>query len=284
MAGVRAGEPVLVATDVSTIDTVRSGLDGPAGEVRFVDIREVGRNPARIIPVWRAFVEDMGGDRPVRGIGEPIWAGRTADELVECHLHESLLNLAFSDDPDFWLVCPYDDAALSSDVIDEVGRTHPAVVASGGEAWASETYAARDAIRSTWGRPLAEPAAAVDVMSFDGDSLSALRRFVSDRARRALLPRLRGEDLVLAVNELATNSLCHGGGSGTLRMWEREGELIAEVTDRGHLDRAMAGREAPGFDEASGRGLWLVNQLCDLVQVRSTPTTGTVVRVHMRVA
>src|SRR6185437_16379793 len=103
--------------------------DGQGRDVRFVDIREVGRNPARIIPVWRAFVDELGGDGPVRGIGEPIWADRTPDELVECHLHESLLNVAFSDDPDFWLVCPYDDLALAPDVIEEMGRTHPAVVA-----------------------------------------------------------------------------------------------------------------------------------------------------------
>jgi MEDS: MEthanogen/methylotroph, DcmR Sensory domain len=44
----------------------------------------------------------------LRGIGEPLFATRSADELVECQRHEALLNLAFQDAPGFWLLCPYD--------------------------------------------------------------------------------------------------------------------------------------------------------------------------------
>jgi anti-sigma regulatory factor (Ser/Thr protein kinase) len=282
MAGVAAGEPVLVATDASTIDAMRSSLDVHRGDVRFVDIREVGRNPARIIPVWRAFVDQVGGDRPIRGIGEPIWPGRSPEELVECHLHESLLNVAFPEDPDFWLVCPYDRWELASSVIDEMGRTHPALH-DGRATTSTEAYAAAEAARSTWRDALPQPTEPIDGLSFGMGSLQAIRRFVADRARRARLMPVRADDLVLAVNELATNSLCHGGGGGTVRVWEDQGALIAEVSDRGHFDRPMAGREAPSFDDATGRGLWLVNQLCDLVQMRSTPMTGTVVRVRVRI-
>jgi hypothetical protein len=39
----------------------------------------------------------------------------------------------------------------------------------------------------------------------------------------------------------------------------------------------------PDPDPESGRGLWLVNQLCDLVQIRSGPS-GTTIRVHMATA
>ena len=45
---------------------------------------------------------------PVRGIGEPIWASRSAAELVECQRHESLLNVAFAETAGFALLCPYD--------------------------------------------------------------------------------------------------------------------------------------------------------------------------------
>ena len=69
----------------------------------------VGHNPARIIPAWHEFVAQHAapGVR-LRGIGEPIFPERSADELVECQRHESLLNLAFADADAFWLVCPYD--------------------------------------------------------------------------------------------------------------------------------------------------------------------------------
>jgi hypothetical protein len=41
----------------------------------------------------------------------------------------------------------------------------------------------------------------------------------------------------------------------------------------------LVGRVRPGTDACSGRGVWLVNQLCDLVQIRSAPG-GSVVRVR----
>ena len=88
---------------------------------------------------------------------------------------------------------------------------------------------------------------------------------------------------MLAVNELATNSLCHGGGVGTLQMWTEADTLLCEVHDRGHITEPLVGRIAPEPKQPTGRGLWVVNHLCDLVQIRSTPT-GSVVRVHMRLA
>jgi hypothetical protein len=42
----------------------------------------------------------------------------------------------------------------------------------------------------------------------------------------------------------------------------------------------MAGRERPTSERDGGRGLWMVNQLCDLVQLRSFPD-GAAVRLHM---
>ncbi|HEY1450507.1 MAG TPA: ATP-binding protein, partial [Solirubrobacteraceae bacterium] len=89
------------------------------------------------------------------------------------------------------------------------------------------------------------------------------------------------EDFVLAVNELATNSVQHGGGGGMLRVWQEPGALVCDVRDRGFIEDPLAGRRRPPIDQYGGRGLWLVNRLCDLVQIRSSPS-GTVVRVHMR--
>ena len=91
----------------------------------------------------------------------------------------------------------------------------------------------------------------------------------------------RAADLVLAVHELATNTLRHGGGRGTLRMWREPAALICEVSDAGRIDQPLAGRERPFAGQTGGRGLWLVNQLCDLAQIRCFPT-GSVVRLHTR--
>jgi anti-sigma regulatory factor (Ser/Thr protein kinase) len=93
----------------------------------------------------------------------------------------------------------------------------------------------------------------------------------------------RSADLVLAVNELATNSICHGGGHGTLRLWSSDHALQCEVRDEGHIPAATAelGRDRPDPDAMSGRGLWLVDQLCDAVQIASSPDSGSAVCVRM---
>jgi anti-sigma regulatory factor (Ser/Thr protein kinase) len=117
-------------------------------------------------------------------------------------------------------------------------------------------------------------------MRFTAQDLRRVRRFVSSYAEGSL-GKARTDGLVLAVNELATNSVRHGGGEGTLRIWTHEDVLVCEIQDAGHITDPRAGQTPPTPDQPSGRGLWVVNRLTDLVQLRSSPT-GTVVRVHMR--
>jgi len=280
-AGVEAGEPVLVMVPGAKLDALRAGLDGQADRVHFADMEAVGANPARIIPAWRRFVDDQSlTGRPMRGIGEPIWAGRSPDELVECQHHEWLLNLAFAGAPAFHLLCPYDVEALDPALVQEAHRTHPYVV-RGGERAASADYRSPDGLAAPPGEPLAEPPVRPDTMRFRAATLDRMRRLVHDRAVEAGLVRTRVFDLVLAVNEAATNSVRHGGGAGRLRIWREARTLVCEVRDTGLIAEPLVGRHRPEDGTVGGHGLWLVNQLCDLVQVRSSPT-GSVVRVHMR--
>ena len=116
--GLEAGKEY-VSTDPSLpgakVELLREGLGGDAGEVHFADMEEVGANPARIIPAWSDFVaERWEPGKRLRGIGEPIWAERSAAELVECQRHETLLNVAFADGAPMDLLCPYDERALSN--------------------------------------------------------------------------------------------------------------------------------------------------------------------------
>ena len=113
------------------------------------------------------------------------------------------------------------------------------------------------------------------------ETLPAIRTLVAEHARRAGVSELRTGDLVLAAHEVATNSLRHGGGEGAMRLWNENGTVICEVRDRGRLDKPLAGRARPELGEAGGWGLWLANQLCDLVQLRTRPE-GNVVRLHLR--
>ena len=99
-------------------------------------------------------------------------------------------------------------------------------------------------------------------------------------ARRGL-PEGRIDDLVLAAHELVSNSVRHGGGTGTIRVWHDGHAVVCEVTDNGRIGHPLVGRQLPADDSLGGRGLWMANQLCDLVQIR-TFADGSVVRLHMR--
>jgi anti-sigma regulatory factor (Ser/Thr protein kinase) len=281
--GVKAGEPALVVVDAAKIALLREELGDTAAGVQFADMGEVGANPARIIPAWREFVTRQAPTgRRLRGIGEPVWAERTAAELVECERHESLLNVAFAGSPSWWLLCPYDTEALDPAVLDVARRTHPFVLEDGVERESADYYGLR-AIAAPFAEPLPEPPASALELDFGDGPLQALRWLVGQAADKAGLGASRAADFVLAVHELATNTVRHGGGRGKLRIWREPDALICEVSDAGRLDQPLAGRERPLAGQPGGRGLWLVHQLCDLVQIRCFEA-GSVVRVHMRTA
>lgn len=274
--GLDRGEPMLVAVGPEKIARLQAALGSQADAVEFVDMTVLGRNPGRIISAWWDFV-DAHPDEPIRGIGEPVWVGRGAAELVECQLHESLLNVAFAERGSFRLLCPYDVGALAEGALHEARCSHPVV-----DAEASSHYRGRERLLSPFETPLPAPTGPAASAAFDADSLDEARRTVAGWAARAGLSPSRAADLVLAVNEAAANSIVHGGGHGVLRAWSEDGSLVCEVRDRGRIADPLIGRRRPGLERTAGRGVWLAHQVCDLVQVRSG-ADGTVVRVHMAV-
>jgi anti-sigma regulatory factor (Ser/Thr protein kinase) len=277
---VAADGAVLVAVSAARISLIEGELNGEGERVRFVDMASFGQNPARIIPVWRDFVaENVTAGRRFSGIGEPVWPGRDGAELDECLRHESLLNLAFDEGPGWRLLCPYDVDGLDDEVLADAQRSHPIVGVHGIER-PSDAYEPSLAERTLDGE-LPSPPASSDELRFGAQTLGVVRRFASDHALLAGLDRTRAEDFELAVNELAGNSVRHGGGAGTARIWLDPDALVCEIRDRGRIADPLAGRRRPDAFQLDGRGLWLANQLCDLVQVRSQPD-GAVVRLRMR--
>jgi anti-sigma regulatory factor (Ser/Thr protein kinase) len=278
--GVAAGEPVVVAVPGERLAALRAALGGEAERVHLMDMGRLGRNPARIISAWRDVLAEHGANgRPVRGVDEPIWAGRGADEIVECQRHETLLNLAFDDGPGWRLLCPYDRAALDPEVIDEAWRSHPLVWDEGVQRRSEAYVEPREALASD--EDLPEPEGSPFRIAFMRPDVSRVRRLVARHAREAGFDACRTADLVLAVSEAANNSVLHGGGGGTLSIWWVPGGLVCEVRDRGHIADPLAGHTRPTLDRRDGRGMWLMNELCDLVQVRSLEE-GSVVRLQLR--
>lgn len=278
---VMTAKPILVAVSQPKIDELRRSLGTDAAKVRFEDMASIGRNPARIMPVWREFVEEHTGSvQGVRGVGEPIWAGRDSAELLECERHEALLNFAFASSPAaFRLMCPYDTESLSASVIAEARRNHPTITEQG-VSHRSSLYVGLEAIARPFDDPLPEPQQTPDEMRFDDAHLREVRAFVESQALERGVERTRVPDLVLAVDEAVTNSIRHGGGAGLLRIWSQDDKMICDVRDPGLIEQPLVGHVTPDANEPSGFGLWLANQLCDLVQVR-TSTGGSTVRLHI---
>lgn len=274
--GLDAGQPVMVAIGARRLALLEDALGSRARQVLRVDMHELGRNPASIIPAWCEFVGDHAG-AAVRGIGEPVWAGRRDVEVAECQLHEALLNVAVAPDTPLWLRCPYDADTLGADVVEAAHRSHPLLV-EGEEFRGSTAYGGIHHAEAVFGTQLPEPAGPVETLPFAGAELPLVRETVTRRAAQAGIEAHRAADLVLAIHELATNSVRHGGGTGVLRVWEDALSLACEVSDAGHIDDPLAGRRHPPLSSEGGRGLWLANQLGDLVQLRSSPA-GTAVRV-----
>ena len=282
--GLAAGDPVVALVTARSGDALRSALGSAVSRVHVEDVGELGRNPARIISVWRAAVErHRRPGQSLRAIGEPVWPGRSPDELVECGHHERLLNTAFADCPDLWLLCPYDVSALPDDLVAGVGQSHPSLL-NGPTRYPCGDYPGQPHPASVLGDPLPPPPEPLlDDMVVDRGCLPRLRARVEEEALDFGLSVRRARDLVLAVSELATNSILHGGGLGRLRAWASCGNLVYELCDRGYVTDPLIGRRRPAPDQLGGRGVWLVNEVCDLVQFRSS-AFGTIVRVHMRPA
>ncbi|MET1007244.1 MAG: sensor histidine kinase, partial [Propionibacteriaceae bacterium] len=237
----------------------------------------LGRNPARIIPAWRAFLDDHSAQgRPARGIGEPIWAGRRPEEVAESQLHEALLNVAVEPDTPFWLICPYDVSRLDPEVIEEAYRSHPAVV-TGAEYRGSHLYGGRAHVDLVFSSELPELDGRLDEVTFSMTDVHQLAPFVTRIATLAGAKPDKSADLALAVQELAASSLQRGARAGQVRILTRNDALICEVKDEVVVHDPMTGRKATPKTQRTG--LWIANQLCDLVQLRST-ANGTTVRVH----
>ncbi len=271
------GDAVFVAVPRRKAQLVRQELGDDPAPATLVDMAELGRNPARIIPAVLSYASQHRG-QDVCFIGEPIWPGRTAAEIAEATRHEALINLAFRDSP-VTVLCPYDGVRLPKSVLADAASTHPAVI-RGRQEIASVSYLGPPDLPPRCNRALSPPPAHAEALAYR-DNLHPVRSFVASRAKRAGLAPLRIPDLVLAITELAANTLRHTGGGGTVQFWRATDRIICQVSDTGQITDPLARHRVPADEELGGKGLWLVNQVCDLVQAR-TGRTGTITRLHMR--
>jgi anti-sigma regulatory factor (Ser/Thr protein kinase) len=273
--GVSRGEPVSVGVSALAGALLRERLDDEP-LIEFFDMACLGRNPGRIIGAMADFASRHAG-RLLRFVSEPFWGGRTDAENVEAARHEALVELALAGH-DAAILCLYDAGRLGDRVMACAEATHPVLIADG-RPRASARYAGRGILPEYCDLPLPPPPDGAVPLAYDSD-LRTVRTHVSRCAAEAGLADDRVTDLVLAVSEVAANTLRHTSGGGMLRIWHTDQEVVCQITDSGQIDDPLAGRRRPASD-AHGQGLWVVNQVCDLVELRSGKE-GTTIRMHIR--
>ncbi|GAB1822778.1 hypothetical protein HerbRD11066_59420 [Herbidospora sp. RD11066] len=100
------------------------------------------------------------------------------------------------------------------------------------------------------------------------DDVGSMRDRIDAFASGAGLVGPRLHDLVFAANEAVVNVIEHGGGRGTVRIWQENGQVIVEVTDQaGRLTPAHLSPSRPSLDGRRGFGLWLMSEVCDQLTI-----------------
>jgi anti-sigma regulatory factor (Ser/Thr protein kinase) len=277
-AGLAGGEPVMVAVPSAKLEILRESLGADAERIAMHNMVVKGRNPGRIIAdVLLAFAAAH-RDQRVRVVGEPIWRGRSAIEYPACVQHEALINTAFRGVA-ATILCPYDRSALDKSVLDDARRTHP-VLWMDGRRTASSDYWDPIAAAEDFNLPLPAAPPGSSYRVFDIHQLVDVREVVGKEAESVGIDPVRIDDVVLAANELATNTCRHApGGHGALSTWIEHDQFVLDVSDGGYIRDPLAGRRPAAPDQLGGRGLLLVNRLADLVRLHTGPR-GTSVRVY----
>ncbi|WP_214368262.1 ATP-binding protein [Pseudonocardia sp. H11422] len=279
-AALDRGEPVALAVGLATERALHGALGGTAGLIGLTEPDAITRGSGQTMAARRA-----------RELRELTTAAGAVTVISE---HDSSLdgfdgrywtewdaavNVAMGELP-VSLICFYPELSLHLEVLDGARRNHPLLFAEGELRHNPDHRCPRDVLRST---PAAAPMLLGPpdlALTYTAWQLHEVRRAVSQLvADTGAFDESRTEDIVLAVNEVATNAVEHGTSEAQVALWISENGLTCEVHDGGDLIEPLPGLHAPHPSDPRGRGVWIARQLCDLLHVWRNPG-GTHVRMH----
>jgi anti-sigma regulatory factor (Ser/Thr protein kinase) len=278
-SAIDAGEPTLVAVQAANVENLRAALGGDTDGVQLLSVEHWYENSARTRDKFAGWVHEHAGGGRVRLMGEPPWAIAHEAQVRDFARHEAVLNVAFEGLP-VTFICPYDARALPSEIVDYARRTHPEIVRADGPTGSKSYEDPEEFCRRLDSASPAPAGRSSPEIEFALGDLPSVRRMVEWEALYAGLDPSRVDELVLAVNEIATNAVVHGRAPASLRVWSEDGEVVCEVSDTGDgIDDALAGQLRPAARGLEGRGIWLARMLSDAVEIRSKGA-GCTVAIH----
>ena len=279
-AGLSAGELVVLTCPPDRAEVVRRELGERAGDVQAdprVSLLDT-RAPDAVVAIRAllARAADRGAER-IRVLGE-TWFGADPRNWREGQRFESVVNVLLAEAP-IDAMCVYDRQVLPPELVDGCLATHPAVVVDGvpqlnPDFQPPATYLAQLPLPRD---PLEDgpPVFAVD----EARALAPLRHQLAAVLATCVPDRDRGEDMHLAVSEIAANAFRHGVPPVSARVWADEARVICSITDHGtsYGDPLAGFQPAHGADlSRGGMGLWLARKLWDHVDLVPDPAGLTV--------
>jgi anti-sigma regulatory factor (Ser/Thr protein kinase) len=276
-AGVDEGEYVVALVEPSIEEALRNRLGAGAEAIEFTSPDDVLSLPAQtMVAARRRRIERLTGlgASPVTMLGQhQPWTSNSEAAWWDAAFNVVLEKLPVT------LLCACPAAAEQASRV--VRQTHPRL-RSGADVAPNPGY--RDPVAVLTEHPPGEPpdlGPCTETLPFSStEELAELRSHTRRNARATGLPESRVADLVLAVSELAANSIEHGGGHGTVRVWREPCALTIDVCDPGRMSQPLPGLRPPPASCLRGRGLWLGRELCDVMHVWHAET-GTGVRVRI---
>ena len=278
--GLDNGEPVFVAAKAGNLAALRAEIGDHGRAVRWADTEHWHPHPGRRLRAFHELVTDQlrAGAGRVRLVGEPVWPPGAPAFVLEWQRYESVLNLILGPFP-VTLICLYDASGLDGDVVRTAQRTHPTISRGGIEGPSVEFEQPEDFL-SRCTPELSAPPPWAARMNNPPDLVRA-RRFLTDRALMSGVHPERTLDLSVAANEVLTNAQMHGKGTISLSAWVDGDRFVCQIEDRGGgIADAATGYRPPEPGRGTGRGLWIVRQLVDLLQI-APGGHGMAVRLHV---
>jgi anti-sigma regulatory factor (Ser/Thr protein kinase) len=268
--GLRAGEGGIVAHTRLGIAMMREALGPDAAHVTFVDVSAAYTRPARTLAAYHeVYGQQLQKTPRLRAVAD-VQFGPDPGEWDLWTGYEAVFNRSFGHLP-VWVLCSYDGNGTPDPILDGVWRTHPEVLA--GDAWsASGRYEDPDGLLR---RITPAPEELPDLRSMPvGRDPEQIRERLAPELIAAGFGEAKTLEMLLAVSEIATNALQHGGGIEDVRVGRVHGRFVCEIVDRGPwFDEPLAGYLAPRA--GVGSGLWIARQLTWRLECFRSPSGFT---------
>jgi anti-sigma regulatory factor (Ser/Thr protein kinase) len=219
-----------------------------------------------------------------RVIGE-FDADSNPDRVSQYLRYESMANEVYAP-YGYPVVCLWDQRRYSPEVLAHVRAVHPQLLDTSGPIANSEYCLPIDYLTRDQRSP---PAAPVDldllVHLDSADDLGELRRRLRSWGASCGMGGPDTDDIVIAVDEIATNALEHGKPPACVRGWTTPDALFVQVDDQGRASiPATTGYQRPSTDARRGRGIWIARHLADVMTTHTGPTGTTVAMRFVRSA